>query len=252
MVNDARFGDRMPASMHRPQFTGKLILRKTNAGWLALPPGMVTPAFLSMLFARDDDVRTMNRLACTMSLVLVAMSYAISPAQAGENYAAAGIALIARYGERDLIFLVRHHKRSWYEMPGGRRLTIDDTNSGRSQHDETAYDTAIRECYEESRGFLRPELLRDVVDPARRLQDDKFVYFVAKIKWFPLSELPAAPDANDESMRAFHEAVDFAWVPVTNVIESEDGTAVDLDGHRIELRKQLKPRLIRAGASGWL
>ena len=99
---------------------------------------------------------------------------------------------------------------------------------------------------------MRAELLRDVVDPARMLKDGGFVYFVARIEWFELSKIPAAPGASDETMRAFHEAVDFAWVPVTNVISSNDGTAVDLAGRRIVLRQQLKSRLLRAGASGWL
>ena len=183
----------------------------------------------------------MARFAGCLSLVLAVLCCAGSTAWAGEDYAAAGIALIARHVDSDLIFLVRHHKRPWYEMPGGL-----------SQRDETAYDTAIRECYEESRGFLRAELLRDVVDPARMLKDGGFVYFVARIEWFELSKIPAAPGASDETMRAFHEAVDFAWVPVTSVISSNDGTAVDLAGRRIVLRQQLKSRLLRAGASGWL
>ena len=198
-------------------------------------------ACTSMLIASSIEARMMIRFAGYLSLVLAALCCVVSTAGADEDYAAAGIALIARHGDSDLIFLVRHHKRSWYEMPGGR-----------SQRDETAVDTAIRECYEESRGFLRAERLRDVVDPERRLIDDSFVYFVTRIDWFALSEIPAAPDANDESMRAFHEAVDFAWVPVKNVISGDDGAAVDLAGRRIELRQQLKPRLLRAGAAGWL
>ena len=184
--------------------------------------------------------------------LVVALCCPLSGSAADDDYAAAGIALIARHGSSDLIFLVRHHKRSWYEMPGGRRKLAGGANAGQGKQGETAYDTAIRECHEESRGYLSLEQLRAIIDPARRLQDGKFVYFVARIDWFALSEIPAAPDAKDESMRAFHEAADFAWVAVSRVIDSEDATAVDSTGRRIGIRRQLKPRLIRAVAAGWL
>ena len=205
-----------------------------------------------MLVARNIKAQMMKRLACCISLTLVAMWCVAPPAQAGEDYAAAGIALVARHENADLILLARHHSRSWYEMPGGRRKSADDTGSANVEHDETAYDTAIRECYEESRGFLRPELLRKIVDPARSLRDGGFVYFVAKIDWFALSELPAESDSDHENMHAFHEIVDYAWVPVTNIINSKDGTAVDSTGRRLEIRRQLKRRLIHAGTAGFL
>lgn len=204
----------------------------------------------TMLFASNNKARVMMCLASCMSLALGAMLYVSPPAQADEDYMAAGIALVARHEGVDLIFLVRHHSRSWYEMPGGRRKSNDDTDSGQTQVSETAYETAVRECYEESRGFLLPEMLRNVVDPARRLRDGGFIYFVARIDWFALSELPGEPDpANGH---AFNEIVDYAWVPVTNVINNKDDTAVDSNGRRLQIRKQLKARLIEAGAAGWL
>ena len=227
-------------------------MANTNLNGLAPQPDMLTPECQSIRFARPVDSRMFFRFTSCLSILLVALCCVVSAAAADEDYAAAGIALIARHGGGDLIFLVRHHKRSWYEMPGGRRKVAGDAISGQSNRGETAYDTAIRECYEESRGYLRPERLREIVDPVRRLQDDKFVYFVARIDWFALSELPAAPAAEQQNLRAFHEAVGFAWVPLANVINSKDGTTLDLSGNRIEIRPQLKPRLIRAGASGWL
>jgi 8-oxo-dGTP pyrophosphatase MutT (NUDIX family) len=194
--------------------------------------------------------------------VLAALSYMPLSALAGEDdagrdytdqdYMAAGIALLARHEHSELIFLVRHHSRSWYEMPGGRRKLAGDTNSGQGERSETAYETALRECYEESRGFLLPEFLRGVVDPTRKIRDGEFVYFVAKIDWFSLTELPGEPDADHESTHAFTEIVDYAWVPVTNVINSESGAVVDTNGRRLEIRRQLKSRLVQARAADWL
>jgi 8-oxo-dGTP pyrophosphatase MutT (NUDIX family) len=137
-------------------------------------------------------------------------------------------------------------------MPGGRRRLAGNANPGQGERSETAYETAIRECYEESRGFLLPEFLRGVVDPTRKLRDGEFVYFVATIEWFALAELSGEADAGHESTHAFNEIVDYAWVPVTNVINSEDGTVVDSNGRRLEIRRQLKPRLVLVRAAGWL
>jgi hypothetical protein len=120
----------------------------------------------TMLFARNSKGRVMKCLACCMSLVLVPMSYLSAPAQAGEDYMAAGIALVARDGQVDLVFLVRHHSRSWYEMPGGRRQTAEDAKkNGDVKRSETAYQTAIRECFEEAGASCLPGFFVESLTP---------------------------------------------------------------------------------------
>jgi hypothetical protein len=99
---------------------------------------------------------------------------------------------------------------------------------------------------------LSPRFLRGIVDPSRVMRDGGFVFFVARIDWFPLTGIPDTADAGHENDFAFREIADYAWVPVANVLASEDATVIDADGRTVEVRRQLKSRLARARAMGWL
>ncbi|MGD8790856.1 MAG: NUDIX hydrolase [Burkholderiales bacterium] len=194
----------------------------------------------------------MKRKSYYISLTLVAFCFMVAPVAASRDFVAAGIALVAKEEQSALIFLVKHHSRSWYEMPGGRRQMVEDARIERGKRSETAYETAIRECYEESGGFLSPEFLRRIVDPSRMMRDGGFVFFVAITDWFALSDLPGAADSGHENAHAFREIERYAWVPVKNVLASENATVVDADGRSLEVRRELKSRLMRAREAGWL
>ena len=181
-----------------------------------------------------------------------ALYFAATAVAASHDFKAAGILLVADDHRSALVFLVRHRSRAWYEMPGGRRQTLDDTAVGQGNRSESAYETAIRECFEETRGFLSPELLRGIVDPSRVIRDGGFVFFVAKIGWFPVTELPDLADSGHENPDAFREIADYAWVPVDNVLAGEDASVIDANGRIVEVRRQLKSRLLRARAAGWV
>ncbi len=195
--------------------------------------------------------RWMKRIDLCLVLSLVALWPMAAPAAADSDFVAAGVLLVAEDDQSaddqsSMLFLVRHRSRSWYEIPGGRRQFVSDKDG------ETAYETAIRECFEETRGYLSPDILRKVVDPSRYLRDGGFVFFVGKIKQFPMSEIVDLSHLDDDLPPGFREVADYAWVNVQSVVTSTDGTVIDAHGRRITLRRQLKSRLERAQAAGWL
>ena len=184
-------------------------------------------------------------------IVWALLCLATVPAGATREFVAAGILLIANDGQSALVFLVKHHSRSWYEMPGGRRQSFVGTDDGQGKKRETAYETAIRECYEESRGFLSPNVLRKVTDSSQFIRDGEFVYFLGKIDRFSIASLEATSAPQSDSAAAFREIADYAWVPVEHVLTGDGVSVIDAAGRRIELRHQLKSRLTRARAAGW-
>lgn len=198
----------------------------------------------------------MKRIEFFLVLLLVVLCPMTAPAAANSDFMAAGVLLVALddqsagdqsvHDQSSMVFLVRHRSRSWYEMPGGRRQSVSDKDG------ETAYETAIRECSEEVRGYLAPDMLRKAVDPSRYLRDGGFVFFVGKINQFPISEIVDLSHLDDDLPSGFREVADYAWVHVQSVLASTDGTVIDAHGRRITLRRQLKSRLQRAQAAGWL
>ena len=173
-----------------------------------------------------------------------------TPGLALDDFRAAGALLFSGEGQSRQVLLVKHHSRSWYEMPGGRRQFASTTLEEQGTVSETAYETAIRECHEESRAVLSLMHLRDSINPAHQLRDGSFVYFVGKIDRI-------APDALRQvtiprGSGAFGEIADYAWVDVDVVLVSEGDLVTDAEGRSIRIRPQLKPRLLRAREKGWL
>ncbi len=187
----------------------------------------------------------MKPAAAGCILLLIASCLAVLPAAATTDFEAAGALLVTGEGQSSRVLLVRHLSRSWYEMPGGRRQSQSAGEAG----PDGAYQTAIRECHEESRGVLSVESLRSAVDPAHKLRDGGFVYFVGRIDPLALDDLrrASAPEG-----AAFREIADYAWVTVESVLVADEGMVIDEEGRRIEVRPQLKPRLRAARAEGWL
>jgi len=183
-------------------------------------------------------------------LLVIAVLYSMAmPAFADQEFMAAGVLLVAEDNPSPLVFLVRHHSRTWYEMPGGRRQLVGGRDGERR---ETAYETAIREVFEETRGYLSPDQLREIVDPTRSMRDRGFVFFFGSIERFPVSAIGELAHLDDDSASAFREVADYAWVAVDNILASDGISVIDVNGRSIELRRQLKSRLRGARAAGWL
>ena len=161
---------------------------------------------------------------------------------------AAGVLLVAQDDPSPLVFLVRHNSRNWYEMPGGRRQSVSGPDGERS---ETAYETAIREAFEETRGYLSPDQLRDIVDPSCSMRDGGFVFFFGSIERFPVSAIGELAHLDDDSASGFREVADYAWVAVDGILASDGISVIDVNGRSIELRRELKSRLLGARAAGW-
>ncbi|NIO43219.1 MAG: NUDIX domain-containing protein [Burkholderiales bacterium] len=137
----------------------------------------------------------LNRFISSRVLLLLALCSMAAPVAAEEDFVAAGILLASQNQQPTMIFLVKHHSRLFYEMPGGRRQLI---SSPKGERRETAYETAIRECIEETRGHLSASLLQERVDPSRYLRDHGFVFFFGKIHRFTLSELGELSNSGGE------------------------------------------------------
>jgi 8-oxo-dGTP pyrophosphatase MutT (NUDIX family) len=184
--------------------------------------------------------------------VFVAMLFISAPTNATPDFTAAGVLLIANERGSTFVFVGRDRYRSWFEMLAGRRELVRDSGSGNSTRRETAYETALRECFEESRGFLKLEYLSDVTDSAGFIRDGSLVFFRAEIGKFSVDEIMRAQIPDTVNPDAFREIVDYAWVPVEAVLSSDDAFVVDDSGRRIQVRGRLKSRLAQARAAGWL
>lgn len=174
------------------------------------------------------------------------------PTAATTEFTAAGILLVAIENESAYIFLGRDRYRSWYEMLAGRRGVAVDSDDRRTSGRETAYETALRECFEESRRFLKTDYLLSVTDPTDFIRDGSFVFFRADIEKFSIDEIMRVKVPDTVESIPFREIVDYAWVSVEAVLSSEDAFVVDDAGRRIQVRGRLKSRLVRARAAGWL
>jgi len=173
-----------------------------------------------------------------------------APGLALDDFKAAGALLVSGEGQSRQVLLVKHHGRSWYEMPGGRRKFASAGPGGQGTVSETAYETAIRECHEESRAVLSLMHLRDSINPATQLRDGSFVYFVGKIDRIAADALRQVTIPRGSG--AFGEIADYAWVDVDAVLVSEGDLVTDAEGRSIRIRPQLKPRLLRATDKRWL
>ena len=137
-------------------------------------------------------------------------------------------------------------------MLAGSRESVPGEGDGSVSRRETAYETALRECFEESRGFLKQDYLLGVTDPSKFIRDGSFVFFHAETVKFPVEEIRSAPIPDGVDAGPFSELVDFTWVSVEAVLSSNEAFVLDDAGRRIQVRRQLKPRLLRAQAAGWL
>lgn len=198
----------------------------------------------------DANVLRVRRSACV--LVFIAMLFISAPTTATPDFTAAGVLLIAHERGSTFIFLGRDRYRPWYEMLAGRREFIPDSGARNGSRRETAYETALRECFEESRGFLKPDYLLSVTNPADFMRDGSFVFFRAEIEKFSVDEIMRAQIPEPVNLDAFREIVDYAWVSAEAVLASDDAFVVDDAGRRIQVRGRLKSRLVQARAAGWL
>ena len=169
---------------------------------------------------------------------------------ATENFVAAGMLLVAREQGAAYVLLGRDRYRDLYEMFGGRAALVTSAERDTGPRKETAYETAIRECHEESGGLLEVSFLRQISDPDQMIRDGGFIFFLAGIEKIAIERIKAA--ARLQTSPGFHEIADYAWVSVDQVFASEDDTVSDESGRRIRVRPELKSRLERARAAGWL
>ena len=198
------------------------------------------------------DVNVLSVRHSGRVLVFIAMLFISAPTTATTDFTAAGVLIIAKANGSAFVFLGRDRYRPWYEMLAGRREFVLDRGAGNGSRRETAYETALRECFEESRGFLKPDYLSDVTDSAQFIRDGSLVFFRAEIEKFSIDEIMRAQIPDTVNSDAFREIVDYAWVSVEAVLSSDDAFVVDDAGRRIQVQRRLKSRLVQARAAGWL
>jgi 8-oxo-dGTP pyrophosphatase MutT (NUDIX family) len=205
------------------------------------------------MFRRDSDkARTVVHPRALVFIAFIGILFCSPPSSATTDFDAAGVLLIARDEGATYVLLGRDRFRPWYEMLAGSRNFVSDDGKGDAPRRETAYETALRECFEESRGFLKSEYLRTVTDPARFMRDGSFVFFPAEIDKFSVDAIKRNPIPDNVNPIPFLEIGDFAWISVDAILSSGDAVALDDTGRRIQIRHQLKPRLLRAQGAGWL
>jgi 8-oxo-dGTP pyrophosphatase MutT (NUDIX family) len=183
-------------------------------------------------------------------IAFIGVSLGPSPIAATTDFSAAGVLLIAYENGSSLVFLGKDRYRPWYEMLAGSRDVVPVGNN--ESRLETAYETALRECIEESRGYLKSEYLLSISNPAEFIRDGSFVFFRAGAKMFSVDDVRRMQIPADIDASPFREMVDYAWVSAEAVVSSSDSFVFDHAGRRVQIRPSLKLRLLRARAAGWL
>ena len=205
------------------------------------------------MFRPESNVlRTGTSRRALVFMAVVGILFCSPPCAATTDFTAAGVLLIANQNGSAFILLGRDRYRPWYEMLAGSRERVPDGGGADMSRRETAYETALRECFEESGGFLKPDYLLGVTDPAAFLRDGSFVFFRAEIEKFSSSEIKRQHLPEVANSAAFREIVDYAWVSVEAVLSGNDAFVFDDTGRRIQVRRRLKHRLVQARAAGWL
>jgi 8-oxo-dGTP pyrophosphatase MutT (NUDIX family) len=201
---------------------------------------------IASLDRQEGSARLLSRAAAALMLVMLVC---VSNATAREEFFAAGVMLIAHKDGSAYLLLGKPHGRPWYELFAGRRGSATDADARRP---ETAYETALREAYEESRGYLNPEYLQQRIGEDQYLEDGGFVFFRAVVEPFAIEDMRKVPVPLSGNPLAFTEISDYAWVNVDAIIASENAVVVDEAGRSIDVRPQLKGRVLRAREAGWL
>lgn len=196
--------------------------------------------------------RTGTSLRALVVMAVVGILFCSRSCAATTDFTAAGVLLIADQNGSAFILLGRDRYRPWYEMLAGSRERVSDGGGAGMSRRETAYETALRECFEESRGFLKPDYLSGVTDPGAFLRDGSLVFFRAEIEKFSSREIKRQHLPEVANSAAFREIVDYAWVSVEAVLSGNDAFVFDDTGRRIQVKSRLKHRLVQARAAGWL
>ena len=92
-----------------------------------------------------------------------------APGLALDDFKAAGALLVSGDGQSRQVLLVKHHSRSGYEMPGGRRQFASAGEAGKDGVLETAY--LLRSPRNAARLLSALERARSEELPALRLED---------------------------------------------------------------------------------
>ena len=183
-------------------------------------------------------------------IAFIVVSFGPSPIAATTDFSAAGVLLVAHENGSTWVFVGKDRYRPWYEMLGGSRGVVTDGDN--ASRPETAYETALRECFEESRAFLKSEYLLSISNPAEFIRDGPFVFFRAETAKFSADDVRRKQIPANVDPSPFLEMVDYAWVSVEAILSSSDGFVLDHAGRRIQVRQSLKSRLLRARSAGWL
>jgi len=202
---------------------------------------------------RDSNLTCTNLHRCALIFIGFTSVLLYAPlSSATADFNAAGVLIVARENGLAHILLGRDRFRPWYEMLAGSRESVPGESGGGVSRRETAYETALRECFEESRGFFKPDYLLGVTDSSKFIRDGSFVFFHAETDKFSVEQIRRAPIPDGVDAAPFNELVDFTWVSVEAILSSIDAFVLDDTGRRIQVRRQLKPRLRRAREAGWL
>jgi len=172
---------------------------------------------------------------------------------ASEVFANAGMLIMVQNTNGTFVLLERDRDRDYFEFPGG---TTEIAQSLTSQNTivESAYETALRETVEETRGYLGRRELMAASDPVKwRIEIDDFVIFRVKTEMFDLNNILSIkiPARNNGHWTPMLEIIDYAWVDINLILHSKLSKVVDTKGREIQVRSNLPEYIKLAKKKGW-
>ena len=167
----------------------------------------------------------------------------------------AGMMLFANDNEKTYVLLgtTRKDKNSiemYYESLAGNPEEVSDL-MGNKKKDESLYEVALRECIEETRGYLGRSYLLKNSNEFEYIDNEDIRLFKLKVTFFEIKELKIIGVPYGEKWRVNKEMYDYVWVEVDVLAKSTDNNIKTKNGKNVTVHKKIPEQIKKAKAKGW-
>nr|VFK36912.1 MAG: hypothetical protein BECKSD772F_GA0070984_100728 [Candidatus Kentron sp. SD]VFK40554.1 MAG: hypothetical protein BECKSD772E_GA0070983_100727 [Candidatus Kentron sp. SD] len=193
----------------------------------------------------------MNMLGTVCISILVLLFGTPLFARDANEFFAAGMLPIAREDANSYVLLGKDRGRNHFETLSGKPEEVTSLAIGTGTK-ESAYETALRECVEETRGYWGRSFLANNSDEDKYINYNGFIFFKVEVPMVRLANFEKiGVPPNSKKWDVFREITEYAWVDVCDLISSDDNTVTSKAGKIISIHPALPAELEKANREGW-